>query len=113
MYLEPDATLSCDGRGAASKGSGSGKDGASGGSGAGHGTPGGDGKAVGGGSEFGSLYQPTSLGARGGDGPTGILGSRGGGRMRVKVGYAFILDGVMRADGDNAPANSGWCYVTM
>ena len=57
--------------------------------------------------EFGSLYRPTLTGARGGEGPSGVPGSRGGGRVLVKVGYAFILDGVIRADADNAPTNSG------
>ena len=99
--------LDCTGRGAATKGPGSGADSSSGGSGAGHATAGGDGATEKGGKTFGSLYEPTEIGARGGDGPQGIAGSRGGGRVRVKVGHAFVSDGVIKVDGSNAPLNSG------
>lgn len=34
-------------------------------------------------------------------------GSRGGGRIRVDVGYAFILDGILNTDADDVPTNSG------
>lgn len=107
FYLEPDAVLDCSGRGATKKGPGSGADSALGGSGAGHATEGGDGATAKGGTTFGSLYEPVEVGARGGDGPHGVAGSRGGGRVRVKVGYAFVLDGVVKVDADNAALNSG------
>ena len=107
FYLEPDARLDCAGRGFQSKTTGSGQDSASGGSGAGHGTPGGDGGSVSGGEEVGSVYEPVLPGARGGNGTGGVAGSRGGGRVRVVVGFAFRLDGVINVNGDNAPQNSG------
>lgn len=108
FYLEPDAKLDCAGRGFKSKTAGSGVDSSSGGSGAGHGTPGGDGGVVNGGEEVGSVYEPVLPGARGGTGNGGVAGSRGGGRVRVVVGFAFRLDGIVTVDGDNAPGNSGW-----
>lgn len=107
FYLEPDAVLYCKGRGYVSKAvKGSGTDSPNGGSGAGCGTVGGSGKSVFGGNVYGSIYEPTAQGARGGWGPI-TAGSRGGGRIRVVVGYAFILDGILNTDADDVPANSG------
>ncbi|KAK3724602.1 hypothetical protein QZH41_005193 [Actinostola sp. cb2023] len=106
FYLEPDAVLYCKGRGYTSQASkGSGKDSPSGGSGAGCGTIGGSGKSVSGGDVYGSIYEPNLPGARGGWGPV-AAGSRGGGRIRVDVGYAFIVDGILNTDADDVPANS-------
>lgn len=107
FYLEPNATLNCAGRGFENKTEGSGKDSVSGGSGAGHGTPGGDGKDVSGGEEVGSVYEPVLPGARGGTRTGRTTGSRGGGRVRVSVGFAFQLDGIINVDGDDAATNSG------
>ena len=107
FYLEPDARLDCSGRGFVNKTVGSGQDSLLGGSGAGHGTPGGDGGQVSGGKEVGSVYEPVLPGARGGNGTGGVAGSRGGGRVRVVVGYAFRLDGIIDVDADSAPENSG------
>ena len=107
FYLEPDARLDCSGRGFLNKTTGSGQDSLLGGSGAGHGTPGGDGGQVSGGEEVGSVYEPVLPGARGGSGNGGVAGSRGGGRVRVVVGYAFRLDGIVNVDADSAPSNSG------
>lgn len=87
---------------------GSGKTSIAGGSGAGHGTPGGDGAVVSGGEEVGSVYEPILPGARGGAGIGGAVGSRGGGRVRVVVGFAFRLDGIVNVDAVNAMASSGW-----
>ena len=86
---------------------GSGRDSAAGGSGAGHGTPGGDGQDVNGGEEVGSVYEPVLPGARGGTRIGGAAGSRGGGRVRVVVGFAFRLDGIINVDADDAIENSG------
>lgn len=91
---------------------GSGKSSTAGGSGAGHGTAGGDGAVVSGGKEVGSVYEPILPGARGGAGIGGAVGSRGGGRVRVMVGFAFRLDGIVNVDADNAMANSGW-YTSL
>lgn len=107
FYLEPDAKLDCSGRGFQNKTTGSGRDSSSGGSGAGHGTPGGDGAVVSGGEEVGSVYEPVLPGASGGTRIGGAAGSRGGGRVRVVVGFAFRLDGIINVDADNAPTNSG------
>lgn len=107
VYLEPDARLDCSGRGFLNKTAGSGQDSLLGGSGAGHGTPGGDGGRVRGGEEVGSVYEPVLPGARGGSGNGGVAGSRGGGRVRFVVGYAFRLDGIINVDADSAPTNSG------
>ena len=107
FYLEPDAKLDCSGRGFENQTAGSGKSSSLGGSGAGHGTPGGDGAAVSGGEEVGSVYEPVLPGARGGAGIGGVAGSRGGGRVRVVVGFAFRLDGILNVDSDNAPGSSG------
>lgn len=104
--------LDCTGRGDMNKGLGSGADSSLGGSGAGHASEGGDGAVSKGGKTFGSLYEPVEVGARGGDGPQGLAGSRGGGRVRVNVGYSFLLDGVIKVDADNAPLNSGTYFRT-
>lgn len=110
FYLEPNAILDCAGRGFVNKTVGSGLDSSSGGSGAGHGTPGGDGQDVNGGEEVGSVYEPVLPGARGGARIGSAAGSRGGGRVRVVVGFAFRLDGSITVDGDNAVENSGEGY---
>ena len=107
FYLEPNAILDCAGRGFVNTTVGSGRDSSSGGSGAGHGTPGGDGQDVNGGGEVGSVYEPVLPGARGGTRIGSAAGSRGGGRVRVVVGFAFRLDGSITVDGDDAVANSG------
>ena len=60
-----------------------------------------------GGEEVGSVYEPVLPGARGGAGIGGVAGSRGGGRVRVVVGFAFRLDGIVNLDSDNAPGSSG------
>lgn len=110
FYLEPDATLNCAGRGSVSKVPGSGLDSPLGGSGAGQATVGGSSKGKAGGGVYNSLYEPTLTGASGGSGPGGT-GSRGGGKMRINVGYAFILDGFLRADAANADANTGLYFI--
>lgn len=107
FYLEPNARLDSSGRGFENKTAGSGRDSSSGGSGAGHGTPGGDGASVSGGEEVGSVYEPVLPGARGGTRTGSVAGSRGGGRVRVVVGFAFRLDGIINVDADKAPKNSG------
>lgn len=113
FYLEPDATLNCAGRGSTNRGPGAGIDSQLGGSGAGHATVGGSSKTVAGGGVYNSLYEPTMTGARGGAGPGGS-GSRGGGRMKINVGYAFVLDGFLKAHAVNAGANTGlYCIFTF
>lgn len=106
FYLEPDAVLSCKGRGFTATTNGTGIASSSGGSGAGHATQGGNSASNPGGGIYGSIYEPTLPGARGGA-VSSTLGSRGGGRIRINVGYALILDGNLNADADNAPANTG------
>ncbi len=59
-----------------------------------------------GGVAYGSIYQPVLLGARGGSGPGG-KGTRGGGRMRIRVGHKFILNGILAADGVNVVSGTG------
>ena len=98
--------LYCKGRGYTSTTSGSGSHSFNGGSGAGHGTVGGSGGSVTGGKVYGSIYEPILPGARGGWGPI-AQGSRGGGRIRIKVGYAFILDGILNTDAEDVLADSG------
>lgn len=56
------------------------------------------------------MYEPVVAGARGGTRIGSAAGSRGGGRVRVVVGFAFRLDGSITVDGDNAVANSGKEY---
>ena len=53
------------------------------------------------------MYEPLLPGARGGTRIGSAAGSRGGGLVRVVVGFAFRLDGSVTVDGDNAVANSG------
>ena len=53
------------------------------------------------------MYEPVLPGARGGARIGSAAGSRGGGRVRVVVGFAFRLDGSITVDGDNAAENSG------
>ena len=106
FFLEPDARLECIGRGTTEKTPGAGLDSAQGGSGAGHATEGGR-SAVDGGGTYGSLYRPVETGSSGGKGPHGLPGSRGGGKVRVWVGFALTLDGIINVDAENAAANSG------
>lgn len=107
FYLEPDAVLSCEGKGYTSTSTnGSGIASSTGGSGAGHATIGGNSASNTGGSVYGSIYEPNVPGARGGA-VGGTLGSRGGGRIRINVGHAFVLDGNLNADAADATANTG------
>ena len=60
---------------------------------------------TGSGTTYGSLYEPTIGGSRGGPATDNEPGPRGGGVIRVKVGAVFSLDGRIEADGFDA--NSG------
>ena len=108
FLLEIDATLDCSGRGyQVTHMAGGGRNSSTAASGAGHASDGGSGhENLSGGFKYGSIYRPTMLGSRGGTGPNG-LGARGGGRMRIRVGHKFILDGILKAEGDNAAVSSG------
>ena len=106
FQLEISASLDCSGRGSLYHTHGSGAN-ASIASGAGHGSRGGSGSTgTLGGQSYGSLYEPTALGARGGSGVSG-KGTRGGGKMRIRVGHKFILDGLLIADGVNVKGSTG------
>ena len=107
FQLEIAASLDCSGRGSLYHTLNSGKNSSSAASGAGHGSFGGsasDGKL--GGQSYGSIYEPTALGARGGSSTSG-KGTRGGGTMRIRVGHKFILDGQLIADGVNVQGATG------
>ena len=52
-----------------------------------------------GGITYGSLYEPTETGSSGGEDKYGYPGARGGGRIRIRVGGVFDLDGNLNADG--------------
>lgn len=107
FQLETAATLECSGRGSQYHTQGSGANSSTVAGGAGHGSIGGtSGSGTKGGAAFGSIYQPTLLGAKGGSGPGG-KGTRGGGKMRIRVGHKFILDGVLAADGVNVKTSTG------
>ncbi|XP_072025321.1 uncharacterized protein [Amphiura filiformis] len=104
FYLEPSATLYCSGRGPEDGGPGVGP---IKGAGASHATIGGS--APGGtasGTTYGSLYEPTIGGSRGGPASSNAPGPRGGGVIRVKVGAILSLDGRIEVDGLDAPAGS-------
>ena len=107
FQLEIVATLDSSGRGSVYHTLGSGTNSSSAASGAGHGSVGGSASnGISGGQSYGSIYEPTALGARGGSGPLGI-GTRGGGTMRIRVGHKFILDGLLIADGLNVQGATG------
>ena len=113
FQLEIAATLDCSGRGSLYHGLGSGSNSSSSASGAGHGSAGGSGVSdLTGGLQYGSIYQPALLGARGGSGPGG-KGTRGGGRMRIRVGHKFILDGVLKSDGSHVMTGTGILFVLV
>ena len=52
-----------------------------------------------GGEVYGSIYEPTHTGSRGGPDSSGNPGPRGGGHIRMRVGSIFHLDGILSADG--------------
>ena len=60
-----------------------------------------------GGNFYGSLYNPEEPGSRGGPGPGGSAGARGGGRIHIQVGSMFLLDGNIKVDGENGAGGSG------
>lgn len=107
FFLEIDAEINSKGRGFILYSSGAGVNASNGGSGASHGTFGGAKDHQNLGNTYGSLYEPVSAGSRGGMGPSGKLGARGGGVMKIIVGHAFHLDGIVNVDADNALSDSG------
>ena len=105
--MEIAATLNCSGRGYSYHTRESGANSSSVASGAGHGSQGGStSTGTQGGASHGSIYEPIALGARGGA-VSPMMGTRGGGTMRLRVGHKFILDGLLIADGENVPSTSG------
>ena len=72
------------------------------GTGAGHGSEGGEGTTKEGGPYHGSLYNPTERGRPGGAGPNGMKGGQGGGRLVLRVGSRFIVDGKITVSGGSA-----------
>jgi hypothetical protein len=79
------------------------------GGGGGHGGEGGTGNAVGsiGGETCGSSFQPTTTGSGGaGGGTNGEYGGNGGGAVSITVTDAFILDGIVAADGGNGTSST-------
>ncbi|XP_033745593.1 uncharacterized protein LOC117331107 [Pecten maximus] len=74
-----------------------------GGSGAGHGGSGGHGRnqaRVG--MPYGSLFEPTDLGCRGGSGTSGTTGGRGGGSVYLRVNTTLQNDGTISCNGETA-----------
>ncbi len=103
FFLEIDAEINSKGRGFTHYTLGAGVNG----TGANHATHGGsrDNQKLG--TTYGSLYEPVSVGSRGGVGPHGVLGACGGGKMLITVGHSFHLDGIVIVDADDADKNSG------
>lgn len=105
LEVEPGASIELDGRGfAGGGGSGAGfsAGGVRSGSGAGHGGYGGLGSSnTTAGIAYGSTFEPTRLGSGGGTGVGGGGGS-GGGSVRLIVSNAFVLNGLVSANGANA-----------
>ncbi|KAK3576663.1 hypothetical protein CHS0354_004948 [Potamilus streckersoni] len=101
FYLEPLARLVCSGTASlVGKGHPVIKE-----AGAGHASAGGNGLTSKdkGGDAYGSLYEPTDPGSKGG----GISGGRGGGALKLTVPAIFQLDGYISADGATGTDNSG------
>jgi hypothetical protein len=71
----------------------------SGGGGAGHGGAGGSGVSSNGGSTYGSLGTPTSIGSGGGDRSCCYSGGDGGGAIILDVGGTLTVNGDINADG--------------
>lgn len=107
LSLEIDSVISCQGRGYSYYTHGAGVNASHGGSGASHATAGGSRYIISLDKTYGSLYEPRSPGSRGGMGSSGVLGSRGGGTVRIQVGHSFVLDGVINGDADDAVERSG------
>lgn len=80
----------------------------SGGGGAGHGGAGGNGGNVNGvgGGTYGSFEFPTAFGSGGGTGAA-VAGGAGGGAVRLTVGGALTLDGIILANGLSTVTGSG------
>ena len=76
------------------------------GTGAGHGSEGGEGSTKQGGPYHGSLYNPSEPGRTGGAGPNGEKGGQGGGRLVLRVGSRFIVDGIVTVSGGSAVIKS-------
>ena len=111
FFLEIAAVIDSKGRGYTYYTLGAGVNGSDGGAGGSHATAGGSRYDLKLNNNYGSLYNPVSPGSRGGMGSNGLLGGRGGGKMRIKVGHSFVLDGVINVDSDNAPERSGMANI--
>ena len=113
FQLEPAATLDCSGRGSVYHSKATGANSSTAAAGAGHGSIGGHSMSgASGGQSYGSIYRPVMFGARGGSGPGG-MGTRGGGKMRIRVGNKFILDGVLAADGISVNGATGKILIFL
>lgn len=109
MAVAGAANLDVSGRGHGQEaGAGAGYNSGAGGSGASHG-----GVAAAGDSQasvrgfYGLALTPTELGSGGGRGYSArVAGGTGGGAIRVQVARALLLDGQLRANGNNGPVGS-------
>jgi PKD repeat protein/uncharacterized membrane protein len=78
------------------------------GSGAGHGGRGGARFGVAGGEPYGSIYQPDTLGSRGGSANVSTDGGPGGGALHLIVDGTLLVQGLIAAD-----AGDGWSDQTV
>jgi RHS repeat-associated protein len=114
LTVESGSWISAGGKGyAAESGPGYGYHGSSysGATGAGHGGLGGISRAdgVAAGSSYGSVSEPSDFGSGGGNVGPGGTGGYGGGSIRLTVGGAFLLDGILSASGWNGGYRSYQC----
>jgi len=103
LTIHPSASINVNGRGFASD-TGSGKGGrveGQYGGGGGHGGTGGKSSSFNlpGGSVYGSISAPTTLGSGGGSYSASFLGGAGGGAAKIHVSGALTINGSIRADG--------------
>jgi hypothetical protein len=75
------------------------------GSGAGHGGKGGDSDLVGG-QPYGSSNAPVTCGSAGSYGTMGIGSMNGGGLVWIEASGQILVDGTIKADGDDAPSST-------
>ena len=108
LTVESDGKLSADAHGyGASAGPGTGTSGGAGGGGGGHGGLGGDGIYGLGGPSYGGVLEPTEYGSGGANCDCSPdRGGAGGGAMRLTVGGALQINGVLSADGQ--PGGCKW-----
>lgn len=107
ITIGPTSSISADGKGyGAASGPGAGGSGWGGGAGGGYGGKGGEGYAYPGGLPYGSAIEPVDVGSGGGN-SYAYPGSPGGGAIQLIVTGTLTNNGIIGANGPDAPQDAG------